>query len=161
MTVIATDGRTMAGDGRVTAGHTILADDFRKVRLMRDGSVMGVAGDMRDGMLAFDWVDRGAPMGVIPKFLPDEKPEDGFEALLLRPDGTIHWFDKTCVFIEYRPPWTIGCAADAAMVCLQIGMSPVEAVERAFRISHKCGGTITELAPIPPAPRKRLWQRLR
>lgn len=148
MTVICTDGRVMAGDGRVTAGSSLMADDFPKVRRLKDGSVAGMAGDLRDIVLAFDWLDRGAPFDTIPKFVgkPGED-DDGFEALVLRPDGTVEWFDQACVFVPYSPPYAIGCGSEVALTCLSLGMTPEEAVERAAHLNVKVGGQTTVLKP--------------
>jgi hypothetical protein len=148
VTVICTDGRVIAGDGRVTAGDILLADDFRKVRRLKDGSVAGMAGDLRDIVLAFDWLDRGAPFDTIPKFVGDPKDdEDGFEALILRPDGRLEWFDQGCVFVPYAAPFAIGVASEIAVTCLRLGLTPKEAVERAAHQCVKVGGTTIVLKP--------------
>lgn len=153
MTVIVTDGKVMAGDGRVTAGDALLADDFQKVRHLKDGSVVGLAGDMCDIMLALDWLDRGAPVGTTPKFPSDPTDEDGgFEGLILRPDGRVEWFDQACVFVPYSSPFAIGSGAEVAMVCLQLGLTPAEAVERAAHRNVKVGGTTTVLKPKKRKP---------
>lgn len=148
MTVIVTDGKCVAGDGRVTSGSLLLADDFPKVRRLKDGSVAGMAGDLRDICLAFDWLDRGAPFDVIPKFSAkaDEK-DDGFEALILRPDGRVEWFDQMCVFVPYSAPFAIGSGAEMALTAMACGLTPEEAVERAAHRNVKCGGRTVCLKP--------------
>lgn len=163
MTCIATDGLSMAGDGRVTSGSSLLADDFPKVRRLDDGAVAGMAGDLSDIVLAFDWLNRGAPFDVIPKFIGKPGQDDGFEALVLHRDGRLFWFDTACVMVPYSPPWTIGCGAEIALTCLHLGLSPAAAVERAMHLNVKVGGVITDLRPTapPPPPRTRLWQRRR
>ena len=148
MTVICTDGKVMAGDGLVVAGTVIVCDDFPKVRRLKDGSVFGAAGDIRDVVLAFDWLERGAPFDTIPKFSPDaDKDSDGFEALVLRPDGRVEWFDQMCVFVPYSAPYAIGCGSDVALTCLHLGMTPAEAVERAAHQNSKVGGKTVVLSP--------------
>lgn len=160
MTVIITDGHAMAGDGRVTAGDSILADDFVKVRHLDDGSVCGMAGDLRDCFLAWDWLDRGAPFDAIPRFGGKPNDKHGFEAVILRPDGRIEYFDVMCVFIPYTAPFAIGCASDVALACLDAGMSLEDSVRLAARRNTKCGGQVTRLAPfIPPTERKPGWLR--
>jgi hypothetical protein len=138
----------MAGDGRVTAGSSLMADDFAKVRRMKDGSVVGMCGDLRDIELAFDWLAKGASFDVIPKFVG--KPgdgENGFEALVLRPDGKVEVFDQACVFVPYSPPYAIGCGADVALTCLTLGMTPRQAVEHTATLNVKVGGKTTCLKP--------------
>lgn len=148
MTVICTDGKAMAGDGRVTSGSCLVADDFPKVRRLKDGSVAGMSGDLRDIVLAFDWLDRGAPFDTIPKF--SAKPDaldDGFEALVLHPDGRLFHFDQMCVMVPYSAPFAIGAGSDVALTCLHLGMTPEEAVERAAHQNVKVGGRTTCLKP--------------
>lgn len=148
----------MAGDGRVTCGSTIIAEDFQKVRHLPDGSVVGFAGDVRDMCLAFDWLERGAPFDVIPKFSPKATEGDGFDAMILRPDGRLEWVDSMCVFVPYTPPFALGIGADIAMACMQLGYSPIEAVARASHLNVKVGGTFRQLQPFTPPPeRKNRW----
>jgi hypothetical protein len=102
MTVIATDGRTMAADGRLTEKDLIVTDRAEKLFHAKDGSVVGCAGDCAAIVLGRRWFERGEQE----EKLPVMRGRD-FEALVLRPDGrfsssTRSWHPSTW---RFRPPW--------------------------------------------------------
>lgn len=140
MTCIATDGRTMAGDGRITSGGgLILCEAWEKVWRLSDGSIVGACGDQNDMMLARDWLDRGADFDLIPKLSED------FEALILRPDGQVEWFERRCVFVPLEVPTAIGSGREVAMTAMDMGLGPAAAVRQSFKRIATCGGAIIEL----------------
>lgn len=55
LAVVANGSASMAGDGQITAGHTVLKATARKVRRLSKGNVLaGFAGSAADGLQLFD-----------------------------------------------------------------------------------------------------------
>lgn len=139
MTCIATDGVTMAGDGRITSSGLIINEAFEKVWLAADGSIIGACGDQRNMGLARDWLDKGANFDVIPKL------NEEFEALVLRPDGRLEIFDCKCVFVPINPPAALGSGRESALTAMDLGLSPGQAVRQAMRRVSSVGGRVVEM----------------
>ncbi len=139
MTCVATDGVTMAGDGRISSDGLIVNEEFEKVWLAADGSIVGASGDQRNIGLARDWLDKGASFDVIPNL------DEAFEALVLRPDGRLEIFDCRCVFVPVVPPAAIGSGRECALTAMDLGCSPRQAVRQAARRIISVGGRIREL----------------
>lgn len=136
MTVIATDGRTMACDGIVTQHGTIIDLDCCKVDRLSDGSVFGSAGDSVGGDLMRDWLN-GGKVGDFPRM-------ESTTGLLLNVDGTV---DLYCSEDGGRPtrvppPMAIGSGMDIAIGAMDAGASPQRAVEITIRRVPNTGGTV-------------------
>ena len=144
MTAIATDGRTMAGDGRINAAGLITNDEFEKVWHGPDGSVYGLSGDTAAMAVARQWVERGCDPDCVPKV-----PGNGFEGLRLKLDGAVDLFDGTFMFMPTRVPFALGCGADLALMAMTLGRSPSEAVKDAARLHSHVGGRVRDLRPKP------------
>lgn len=137
MTVIATDGRKMVGDGLTLDGWDILSRDTVKVWRLEDGSVFGCCGDATDKFIFERWMSRGG------------KPElsKGFSALVLSRNG-IHLYDDKLVPIPLTGPQAIGSGAPFAKAAMACGKTVEEAVQIACELNAGCGGTITSLSLI-------------
>lgn len=134
MTTIATDGKSMAGDGQRQHCGTIMTDQAVKVRRLSDGRIMGTAGDVAFGMAIFEWLEKG---GDAPEL------EDGGSALVLSPDGEVVIIDKYCKPVPVRTPAAIGSGMDLAIGAMEAGVPPAGAVEIAARRDPGTGGKIT------------------
>jgi len=98
MTTVATDGKSMSGEGRVSNGDRIEADDCVKVRRLTGGRLAGVCGDAYNYEPFFKWLTDG---GDFPE------PDGGFGGLTLDPDGAIRtWDAKGRSFLENGPAAT-------------------------------------------------------
>jgi len=145
MTCIATDGRTMAGDGLITNANLIVASDARKVRRLANGSIVGCAGEWGLCELVFGWFEKGEDNETIPAVR--SRGDDGdtaLEALILRPDGMVEIMDDN--FAPYRVdcPAAIGVGAEIAIGLMLAGKTPREAVEAVVRRVTGVGGQIVE-----------------
>lgn len=143
MTVIATDGRSMAGDGICCdSGGSITTLAMVKIRVLNDGSIVGVAGSAFDIDFIVDWMEQG---GSPPKGLYEKG-----EFLRLMPDGKamIYHYQGGC--FEVALPYAIGCGSDFARMAMRLGKTPAEAVALTCELSVHCGGTITEHSLSPP-----------
>lgn len=139
MTVIATDGRTMAGDSMTSASGQIMRFQ-QKVHRLKDGRVAGACGLTTDCQQLIRWLDEGG-----------DKPTLGEEvaALVLNVDGTVDWIDNKFEIVRNGLlPAAIGSGGDLAIGMMLAGKSPKDAVELVCTRQIDCGGPITTLAPL-------------
>ena len=133
MTIIATDGKSMAGDGRTSFSNTIASDQTQKVHRLTDGRIFGCCGAHHDTVAFRAWMLGG---GDFPKL------DDGFQALILNPDGTVDWCDKDNVLTTYPVPMAIGSGMDFALGAMDAGCTPEQAVVITCGRDKNCGGSI-------------------
>lgn len=139
MTVIAYRDGVMAGDGRVTDKAFIIRDDDRKVFKLKDGSLLGVAGDTVGCTIIKSMLE--ATIKEKKKSLPNI-PVKNAEALLVDPKGDIWWFNRGW---EKQPdPYAAsGSGWQVAMTAMDFGADAVTAAKAACRRTITCGGKIT------------------
>lgn len=142
MTTIATDGKSMAGDGRGVACGTIISAQGLKVGRLSDGSLFGMAGAKEDRVPVVEWLENG---GKKPKV-------QRLSALHLRADGSLWYFNELLNPSGADLPCAVGSGMDLAIGAMEAGASPEMAVEIAARRDPDTGGTITVLH-IEPAVR--------
>lgn len=134
MTVIATDGKTMAGDAFSTSNGTLLSTG-RKVHCLKDGRIAGASGPTTECIKLIRWLDDGGDKADL---------SDDVVALVLRPDGSVYWIDHKLEPIERDLlPTAIGCGDDFAVGAMLAGASPKEAVMVAAMRMLTIGGEIT------------------
>lgn len=139
MTTIATDGRSMAGDGQRAHRGTITNMAAIKVTRLPDGSVFGRAGSVAYGDMVTEWLSTGGPA-------PEYKGDAGFSALHLRTDGTLYLIGEECLPSQIEAPYAVGSGMDIAIGAMRAGASPRRAVEIAIDCDPGTGGTITEVS---------------
>ncbi len=137
MTTIATDGHTMAGDSY--CGGDCFHTEIRKVFRAKDGAILGSAGQAFDytGFLA--WYEDGGELNVT----------DGFEGLILKPDGRVFCVDSKGRQFEHQVPAAVGSGAAVAYGAMDAGASPAKAIAIASKRNAFTGGSITVEA-LPP-----------
>lgn len=144
MTCIATDGKTMAGDGLITGGALIIGTKGIKVRRLPDGTLVGLAGQWAGCELTFKWFEDGEKPDHIPD-LPRGKDDDtALEALILRPDGRVQLMDDLFAPYQIDAPAAIGAGSEVALGLMLAGKTPVEAVSEVSARITTVGGKITE-----------------
>lgn len=152
MTTIATDGRSMAGDG-ISTHHDMIADrQLEKVWRLNDGRIVGCAGDRADALAFRDWLNGG------------ERPKikRRFEGLALSPDGALTFYNETC--LEGMPaeaPAAVGSGMDFAVGALDNGATAQRAVEIAAGRDIRSGGKITVISLEDRTSWHRSQSRLR
>lgn len=139
MTTIATDGICMAGDGQMTGTENgdaaIYSYEAVKVHRLPDGSIVGIAGDVKTVFAFLEWIrgDRGKDFYI---------SDRDWAALHLTRDGVLLYAGVgTPVQVPGR--FAIGTGRHFALAAMDMGASPRGAIEVA---SHRCsatGGTIT------------------
>jgi len=143
MTTIATDGRSMAGDGLATS-QTVAITDRKMVKVWRleDGRIVGCAGDRSDALAFRDWLN-GSERPKIVK---------SFEALVLNMDGTAQYFcDPRLIGDIVELPTAIGSGMSFALAAMDAGASPDQAVRIAAERDPFTGGDITVIYREPIA----------
>lgn len=148
MTCIATDGKTIAADGRSCMGDLIMTDEAEKLVRGTDGSVIGCAGDRGACALVREWFAKGADTETIPKLHPSEEDGGPFTALILRPDGKVEGLDQHFVFMPRSAPAAIGTGGEIALGALLSGKTPKEAVALAAEHVTSVGGKVHEMRPV-------------
>jgi ATP-dependent protease HslVU (ClpYQ) peptidase subunit len=144
MTTIATDGYTVACDGFVSTGNTIVQTDKQKIiRVkgvsMQDGDALMYvcfAGNVSD----FDYVLRRISEGTIL-----EADDLNSTTLLITQSGTVyenHTPKGNRIHVNTAKYIAIGSGADFALSAMELGYSPVEAVRHACKMDVYSGGKI-------------------
>lgn len=136
MTTIATDGKSMAGDGQRELGGTIVYSNAEKVQQLADGRIIGTAGDTGFGLAIVDWLEGRADK-------PAKEPEQGFSALVLAPGGKVSVIDRYGVELPVLAPAAVGSGMDFAIGAMEAGISPEASVRIAARRDPNTGGKIT------------------
>lgn len=138
MTTIATDGRTIAADGRSCISDRVSGSHVSKLRRLKDGSILGLAGDLQDIDQVAAWLDSGEE---------GKKPKVGnyTDALRLMPDGRLLHYSPALLATPVDVPFAIGSGADFAIGAMDAGMSALRAVEIASQRDPFTGGKITTM----------------
>lgn len=147
MTCIATDGKTMAADGRSIIGQLITSEERVKIVHCKDGSVVGVAGDATAGQLVREWFTKGEDLSVIPVIKAGEEPGTPFEAIVLRHDGRVQYLDWNFTLTDQAVPCAIGSGREVAIGAMVAGLSPEQAVELVKTRVASVGGKVLVLSP--------------
>lgn len=133
MTTIATDGKSMAGDGLAVRNSLITAFGSPKVVRLNDGRIVGAAGEKPCCHKFRAWLQDGDPK---PKFRD-------FSALVLHPDGRLFYHtDSDVEGTLAEAPNAIGTGSEIAIGAMLAGKSPEEAVAIASQRDVYTGGEI-------------------
>ena len=142
MTTIATDGRTIAWDGRiVTQWGLVLMRDAEKVRIV-NGSVYGISGGYAvfDALIRWYADDKHDPAKMPPS------PEDEPWVLLVCDGGRWVTLSRPMPYPQQVPlPYAIGAGGDMAIGAMEQGGSPRAAVEIVCRRTVVSGGEVRSL----------------
>jgi len=152
-TIIVTKDRILS-DGQVSFGDRVDNLDFKKIRKI-GGYLVGGAGRLSSVLTFFSWFEQCIKMEKIQKEVPEliiennpDKPDEGFHAVVLHPDGQIFYHegnDPSRAYpldVEY---FAIGSGSDYALAALDGGASPEKALEVAkFRDVFSGGDTFVE-----------------
>lgn len=136
MTTIATDGKSMAGDGLVTSEGVVFGSKFIKVEKLPDGRIAGACGSAYFIGPFLSWLTNG---GDFPEL------DDSFEALVLSLDGTCRSYDHKGRSIEEELPVASGSGRQLAIGAMLAGAGPAKAVEIAAARDLGTGGKIIEI----------------
>lgn len=135
MTTIACDSTSMVGDGYITSGDTILQTNCVKVRKVKDGRIVGVAGNTYswDSIFAYfngeisNWPSLSSSTAVI----------------VLDTDGKVFIYDETGRPWQRPSPTAIGSGRNFAIGALDAGIDIISAVKIACGRDTHSGGDLT------------------
>lgn len=147
MTVIAWDGKTLAGDRMCADTWTTRA--VTKIRRARGGdALVGAAGDAdrcRALLAWFDRMDAAAPEPPFPSHLQTAGAADATLLVVWR-DGAVHLYQREPHPIELQPGLhAIGSGAEAALAAMYCGKTSAEAVDVAAIFCRGVGLGVDEL----------------
>lgn len=138
MTIICYRDGVMACDSAFWAGGSTIVGHGQKIFRLPQGGLIGCSGD--SGMFEWfpEWINRGAPL------TERETPSDsGFGAVLVKPDGTIVWYNARCLPMTIRADfYACGAAETFATGALAAGATAEEAVRLAIKYTDGAGGEV-------------------
>lgn len=143
MTTIATDGKVVVSDGRVTSDF-IDADDAVKIFVI-NGEIVGARGDCDLGEAYLDWLRGGRKSKSFPE-MPEEWESDFFEALHVSKNGVFYVCGRNLKPIKISAPAAIGSGGTLARAAMLLGKTPLEAVEFAIQHDPHSGGKVHSLS---------------
>lgn len=157
MTTIATNGKAMAADGRLTAGSYVLKEDCDKITKVFVESagehlLIGAAGCVAhiDAMLEHikdcyqgEGVFLGTPFHV-EDFIEDGPHPEETRALILTEGGKVFMCCWAEPVMEVNKVQAIGSGGDFAVGAMLAGKGPAEAVLIASRVDLNTNGIVTE-----------------
>lgn len=131
MTTIAVRAGVMAAD-RLLDGWQAVGKIFR----LKDGSLLGGAGNYDDILETVAWLNAGAK--------PDARPEipaDANDFVLLDRDGAIYWLTDPFLrrVLVTEQFYAIGTGSKVALGAMDMGASAKRAVEAACRYDESTG----------------------
>jgi hypothetical protein len=138
VTTIATDGKTMAGDGRTCRDDLVTSEVSVKIHRLADGSLFGGAGISHETRALRDWLDKGGE-GSPPK-------AKDLAALVLKPNGELWYYCNDSAPSLTSAPNAVGTGEQLAIGAMEAGASPERAVEIASRRDVHSGGKVTSLS---------------
>lgn len=143
MTAIATDGITIAADGRHCAGTEVISDTAKKI-IVRDGYIFATAGVAALCHAAIEWFLKNGDADDA----PEAKEGTSWCIVVIGKDRRMYRLTDTVPYKdEFFYPQAFGSGADFARGAMAAGASPREAVE--LIVNHKLdtgtGGTVMEV----------------
>jgi len=140
MTTIATDGRHIAADSRVSRGWEITEGGVEKIVRFDDGWVMAVAGRGAMKHCLTEWIRAGAA----PEKCPKGGPEVTWSVLAVDPDRKFWLYTHDAPYRERIGsfPFTLGSGADFARGAMLAGADVRRAIEIAAHCDCHTGGDI-------------------
>lgn len=135
MTTIATDGKSIAGDGAWHACDNIVSHNARKVVRLDDGSLFGSSGDYQHRQKVIEWLNSGGK----PPSVRD------FAGLRLMPNGQIIYYGDGLEGLPIDAPAAVGSGDRFALGAMDAGANAKDAVRCAIKRDPFSAGEITVL----------------
>lgn len=148
MTVIAWDGKSLAGDKRAVVGGGLIRTTTKIFSVLHGLALAGYAGDADAGEEMLAWFEDGYQPA---KFPASQRDRDNWSGLLVVwGDGRIWKFERSPYPIKFPPQhFAIGSGRDFALMAMHLGKTAREAVKLASIFDSGCGNGVDELAHPP------------
>lgn len=144
MTVIATDGKTVAADTQSLFGSEERALRRAQKIVAEGGLVFGVAGVAGMRKHVIKWYLDGAD----PHNVPPSHKSDGWTLMVVHPGGRVTVCNDDSPYpSDVDPPFAIGSGDRVAQTAMLCGKSPAEAVALAIKMLTTCGGEV-DVIPV-------------
>jgi hypothetical protein len=156
MTVIATDGKTIAADTMMTFGSERQLGQ-RKLRVVQLDSISHTVLAFGGTAAVADALERWFCGGAKPELAPKLGGDASWQLLAITREGLAFYNDRVPYPCRVMPPFTMGCGGDVALGAMKAGVSPERAVEIAIEVDVNCGGEV-QVVDIPEAL-NRAWVR--
>lgn len=135
-------------DGIMAADSLIWMDDTathsgRKLRRLRDGSLVGFAGSVAESVLVMDWLDGGGDQQAAPRIRDAE-------FLLVKPSGAVFKIERELVLLRAEGRYhAIGAGQRFALGAMFAGADAATAVRAAIKHGSGNGGRVRKLRLHP------------
>ena len=134
---------TIASDSRGSNGSEVCS--VPKLHRLPGGRVVGFCGDIGRAWRAFKWIRDGQ------EGKPPILKEVGM--LIVSPDGTIECAEERWTPFPVTAPVAIGSGGKAAMVAMNLGKTPTEAVVEASKVDGYTFGPVVTMT-VTATPKK-------
>jgi ATP-dependent protease HslVU (ClpYQ) peptidase subunit len=141
MTTIVWDGKTLAADGRATAGNRIADERVSKIRVLPGAVVRGSpvicyalagAADMYD--IVGTWIQEGCPV-------TEDLEDKEFATIIITEDNAyVYGSESNDIYPVGDCTETLGSGSEYALSALALKMNAVKAVKHAAKIDMFSGG---------------------
>lgn len=152
MTVIVYKNGVLASDGRLTEENAIFTNSAQKVFRLKDGGLLGSAGDADDHEL-LTLLNR--LKGKLPTHKQLASLEFEFSAIWVKPDKTVYVLEAnrekelekyiSAIFPIKDSFVAVGTGSPWALGALAMGASAEQAVKVAIKFDNNCGGNVQVL----------------
>lgn len=149
MTTIATDGKCVAYDKRMTSAQGFLmGEESRKALPVSEHVIAAASGSQQDGDAFLEWVTRDVA-GERPE---KPKPDDDFCGIIVdTKQGTCLYYRDKLRPAQVTVPFAIGSGDDLAIGAMLAGKHPAEAVRIAAMRDLNTGADVVWLPAGEPA----------
>ena len=137
MTTIAWDGKSLAGDRRISSGTIVYTST--KIRRTGDGRLIGATGDYGVCISMLDWLEHGGARPVC------QDSDRWAAALEVLPDGTCWMHNRETRWRIEDDFAAVGSGRDYAMAAMALGHPARVGVEVATRFDPGTGNGVDEL----------------
>lgn len=141
MTTVAWDGKTLAGDRRITSAGMAVTE-MTKVHKRGDGALIGVAGEMCTSSEFIRWWMANDPEVEMPSLKAKVSPEECSAAIIIEADGAVKAFDRDGWHLVESKKYAIGSGGHLAQMAMRCGKSAARAVELACEFDIFSGGSV-------------------
>lgn len=127
----------MGCDGQISAGNTIVETSCIKVFRLKDGALVGFAGNVYNWQPILDYFNSDKPKKKWPSI------EGVCDTLVLEPDGQLFMYDTLGRSFRCNAPRALGSGWQYALAALKCGADVRAAIEVACELDAHSSGTIT------------------
>jgi ATP-dependent protease HslVU (ClpYQ) peptidase subunit len=129
----------MAADSEISEGQ-LRTGRVKKIVKMKDGSLVGFCGPLRDMAAWLTWIEKGAKLRHRPEVSED------FEVMIVDPEGDVAFVEGNGAVMSLEGPYhAIGSGQWVAMGAMAAGASAEDAARIACGLVHGCSEPVTTI----------------